>query len=887
MIITDSTWLERYALYRERLMVGPEGRFADTSTELPCLQTNPSGIRWARHGDLLPFLRWASEGANDPLGLPGRYVMASRFTAITATAEDLEISGVLGIEHDQALWQSGLAVLALVCEWLITGDEDPYERAWATMRGLRRLGGLVPGYGETASPKPDDGWGYMLRADEVDDSTLNSVGVRTSNYCDWLADPNSARGLEPSAVHYLGMLATLILTRRALLASAATPARDLLVSEIEARVRACHLFLSDATHYRIRRNDGSDVAHRPLAFSAAWPLAQLSAEVSGRQPEEELSGFHVADLAVALVEFDRSADRDRITQDILRSLANALWLQVTPVLLEALTPDLAAVLIKMFPDVWLRDVIFFLRAQVETFISSQLASSVRTKLGTWLDHDPLDSSSTTDLAQSWWIRELGRSVDPTLMPEVFDTVSLRLMNVIGTDQLTFPSLTLHFQTPSGGGQGEQPTKWDIPLPAVTFTPGNELFKLTLTKRALGEEFDDAETPPTAAVKIRRASDTAPGSTLAPDYFGPAPALTFSPLMGDQLASGHWDGIVRLRDARQGANLAQFDGQGGAVLSLAFTPDGQHLAAGLRTGPVQIWPATVRSSVNPIQLAGHEGGTFALASQTMTTVASATTRPARKTHESSEQLVLASAGADQTIRLWDAVRGTLLREWVAHAGPVRALSFLAPGPGSVPIALASAGDDGSVRLWNPLDGSIIKQLVTTGVPVRVMSVSPDASLVVTGGPDGSVRVWEMSSGLELAADHLIPGGVTALAISPDGMQLTVGAGDGSVRMYALQALKTGSSDCFARVDPTSPGFGWMVLAGNWQTDGDRLLASSDTGLLAYIKTPPGPDYGIRCIVRADADATGDPGLAGPGVLARMSQGEHGISGYQASLVMGLS
>ena len=63
-------------------------------------------------------------------------------------------------------------------------------------------------------------------------------------------------------------------------------------------------------------------------------------------------------------------------------------------------------------------------------------------------------------------------------------------------------------------------------------------------------------------------------------------------------------------------------------------------------------------------------------------------------------------------------------------------------------LASGGADGTVRLWNPATGRAVKILhasaqTTARWGVRAVAFSPDGKLLASAGGDGTVRLWRVS------------------------------------------------------------------------------------------------------------------------------------------------
>jgi len=57
-------------------------------------------------------------------------------------------------------------------------------------------------------------------------------------------------------------------------------------------------------------------------------------------------------------------------------------------------------------------------------------------------------------------------------------------------------------------------------------------------------------------------------------------------------------------------------------------------------------------------------------------------------------------------------------------------------------LASAGADGTVRIWDVESGKELQVLRGGGRPFHAVRFSPDGTTLAVGGRDGNVRVWEI-------------------------------------------------------------------------------------------------------------------------------------------------
>ena len=259
--------------------------------------------------------------------------------------------------------------------------------------------------------------------------------------------------------------------------------------------------------------------------------------------------------------------------------------------------------------------------------------------------------------------------------------------------------------------------------------------------------------------------------------------------GRTLATGEENGTVRLRDIRTGEDLGRWACHQRAVQVIAFGPGSRLVASAALDDPmIKVWsPGTGEEQVR----CAHPG-TSALAF-------------------APQGALLASGGADQTVRLWELSTGRLQDTLTGHRGNVFALSFSPDGN-----SLASGADDGSVRLWDTAPAKLRVALAANPSAVQVLAFTPDSRLLAIGRQNGTVQFCEVRAGRLEEAFMVGNGGVTALAFSSDGRTLALGGADATVRLWDLSTerevatlrghLKTVSGIAFA------PDGQFLVSAG---------------------------------------------------------------------------
>lgn len=124
-------------------------------------------------------------------------------------------------------------------------------------------------------------------------------------------------------------------------------------------------------------------------------------------------------------------------------------------------------------------------------------------------------------------------------------------------------------------------------------------------------------------------------------------------------------------------------------------------------------------------------------------------------------LLATAGPDETVRLWNPSTGLELRR-LSHDAVASSVRFSPDG-----ARLAATDEGGGVRLWDPRSGELIHDLHHDRVSRKVF-FSPSGRYLGTVGRDHVARVWEVVSGRELVQWQQKPasgGYIRGLTFSP--------------------------------------------------------------------------------------------------------------------------
>jgi WD40 repeat protein len=140
----------------------------------------------------------------------------------------------------------------------------------------------------------------------------------------------------------------------------------------------------------------------------------------------------------------------------------------------------------------------------------------------------------------------------------------------------------------------------------------------------------------------------------------------------------------------------------------------------------------------------------------------------------------SMGVDQTIRLWDATNGRLIRELDNHIRPVWDAT-IRPKEAGGRLEVASVGEDKTVRLWQPEIGRLVRFAKIISMP-RTAHWSADGAKLYVGCDDGIIRVIGYDS---MQVEGEFAGGVariTQLLVHNDDQSMLVCGEKGCRRVF---------------------------------------------------------------------------------------------------------
>ncbi len=282
---------------------------------------------------------------------------------------------------------------------------------------------------------------------------------------------------------------------------------------------------------------------------------------------------------------------------------------------------------------------------------------------------------------------------------------------------------------------------------------------------------------------------------------PEGVISLAPLKGGVLAAACVDGHFLLCQPDAGKGLRQLDEPGERFRFVVPSPDGQTFLLGGWNGTLSFRETATCADQHPF--AGHRG-------------------PVRSMAFEPQGKLLATAGSDRVVALWDLATGELLGQLEGLVSPATCLDF---SPDSK--TLATVCRDRVIRLWNVETRTLIHQWKGYGKNGEIqIRFSPTGDRLATGDDLGQVQVWT-DTGRLIRSWTAATTPITGLVFGPEGKNLKTTSDEG------LRAWNAATGD---EVSVASEAR--TICRGlTWDRTSDRLAGIQGKDVLIWDRTHP--------------------------------------------------
>ena len=191
----------------------------------------------------------------------------------------------------------------------------------------------------------------------------------------------------------------------------------------------------------------------------------------------------------------------------------------------------------------------------------------------------------------------------------------------------------------------------------------------------------------------------------------------------------------------------------------------------------------------------------------------------------EALVVADSVASQSgwIRVLDPNSGEQKHSWQAHGDSIHGLDISADGR-----LLATAGADRMVRLWDFEKRTELGRMERHQGHVLAVAFNPDGSWLASGATEQELKLWDVKTRQEIININKLTGAVTGLRWAADGKSLISVGEDGTPHLFTEFKAHGGAERSDGAKDRALAGVDEVLYAVAATADGKTIYGGGHDG-----------------------------------------------------------